>query len=131
MEIRIYSIIIGVSEALPRIKMKSSDSTMSRCCRHICLMLSDLTLRENMGMGATSRADSTNDNAMMAVGEEVKIWNHLAKGLSKPRISPTMNMALAGVGSPMNDTVCRVSILNFANRRAEKMATAKGITSRV
>ena len=32
-----------------------------------------------------------------------------------------MNNALAGVGRPMNESVCCVSILNFASRSAEKM----------
>ena len=37
-----------------------------------------------------------------------------------------INMALAGVGNPMNEVVCLVSILNFANLNAEKMVMRKG-----
>ena len=38
----------------------------------------------------------------------------------------TINKVLAGVGSPMKELVCRVSILNLANRNAEKMVMMKG-----
>ena len=32
-----------------------------------------------------------------------------------------INIAFAGVGRPMKDDICRVSTLNFANRKAEKI----------
>ena len=38
-----------------------------------------------------------------------------------------MNSALAGVGSPMNESVCRVSILNFASLSAENMVRKNAV----
>ena len=40
-------------------------------------------------------------------------------------MSEPQNKALAGVGTPMNEVVCRSSKLNFANRKAEKAAMTK------
>ena len=42
-------------------------------------------------------------------------------------ISDPQNSALAGVGTPMNDVVCRSSRLNFANLRAEKAAMMNAV----
>ena len=36
-------------------------------------------------------------------------------------------MATAGVGTPIKDDVCRVSLLNIANRTAEKIVIIKAI----
>ena len=41
---------------------------------------------------------------------------------------PPQNKALAGVGSPMKEVVCRVSKLNFAKRKAEKAAMSKAVS---
>lgn len=38
-----------------------------------------------------------------------------------------MKMVFAGVGTPMNELVCRVSILNLANRIAEKTVMRKPV----
>lgn len=40
-----------------------------------------------------------------------------------------INMALAGVGTPIKDSDCRVSILNLANRMAEKTGINKAINT--
>ena len=47
------------------------------------------------------------------------------KKLSNERISPPQNIALAGVGSPINDEVWRSSILNFAKRKPENTGIIK------
>ena len=41
-------------------------------------------------------------------------------------ISEVKKMALAGVGNPMNVSDCLASMLNLANRKAEKTAIIKG-----
>lgn len=78
-----------------------------------------LNFRANMGISATSIQElkriPSNSNGM----------NHeyCSNSGPKPTISEPQKRALAGVGSPMNDVVCRVSMLKLARRRAEKAAT--------
>ncbi len=43
----------------------------------------------------------------------------------KSTMRAAQKRALAGVGRPMNDEVCRLSILNLANRNAEKTTKKK------
>ena len=42
-----------------------------------------------------------------------------------------IKMAFAGVGKPIKLVVCRVSMLNFASRKAEKTVTKNGIDNRI
>jgi hypothetical protein len=105
-EIKIYSRITGATDALPRAKMVINASTISNCCCHVSLILNDLNLSENMGMGETSNADNTKTITIIAVEEEVKTSNQAPKGLFNPSTKPTIKIAFAGVGSPINELVC-------------------------
>ena len=56
--------------------------------------------------------------------------------LLKPNVScakingnEAIKIVFAGVGSPMNEEVCRVSTLNFANRNAENIVIRNAINS--
>ena len=44
-----------------------------------------------------------------------------------PSTKELQNKAFAGVGNPMNSVVCRVSVLNLANRKAEKAAMRNAV----
>ena len=43
------------------------------------------------------------------------------------QLSEAQNKVLAGVGTPMKDDVCRVSMLNLANRKAENAAIRNAV----
>lgn len=45
--------------------------------------------------------------------------------IAVPHKNEPQKRALAGVGKPMKEVVCRVSRLNLANLRAEKAAMTK------
>lgn len=47
--------------------------------------------------------------------------------LCAPTVSEPQNNALAGVGIPIKEEVCRSSRLNLASRRAEKTAIRKAV----
>ena len=44
-----------------------------------------------------------------------------------PTTKEPQNKALAGVGRPIKEWLCRVSILNLPNRKAEKAAMIKAV----
>ena len=44
-----------------------------------------------------------------------------------PTTNEPQNRALAGVGNPMNELLCRGSMLNFPKRSAEKAAMIKAV----
>ena len=76
-----------------------------------------------MGISATSRNDMMNTKITMhsmLIVDDVRIY-------SLPTISDAQNKALAGVGRPMKDDVCRSSRLNFASLNAEKAAMTKAV----
>ena len=50
-------------------------------------------------------------------------WNSFINGMEQIR------SVFAGVGTPIKELVCRVSILNFANRMQEKIVIKNGIYS--
>ena len=82
-----------------------------------------LNFSENIGSSATSSSDmiTTKMNKYKALK-----WSDTKK-LCAPTVSEPQNNALAGVGIPIKEEVCRSSKLNLANRKAEKTAIRKAV----
>ena len=83
-----------------------------------------------MGRLHTSNPDITSVSAISTTGDEVIAWNKPPHELLSPNTKPTISMALAGVGNPINDEVWRSSKLNIPNRSDENAAIIKGTASR-
>lgn len=80
-------------------------TTTNSNCRQVSFRLKFLIFKENIGIGETKRAESTTVVISKAVEDEVSISNHWLYGLFSPKTNPTIKMALAGVGKPMNEVV--------------------------
>ena len=86
-----------------------------------------MNFNENIGIGEINKNESRNISITRNPG--------LAKILLKNKIRPDgyaisngidpINIALAGVGSPIKLSVCLWSILNFARRKAENTGIRK------
>lgn len=123
--------MITAADANPINRKATIDMIINNICIHNPFTESPfLTFNENIGIGETSRADKTKTIAIMAIGEAVNTSNQSLYELLSPSITPTINMAFAGVGSPINEVVCWVSILKIANLSAEKTAIKNG-TARI
>ena len=84
------------------------------------LQLNDLNLSEKRGISATNKYE---DITVTANRKNIFSANMAHEWLSDDtKTNEQINSALAGVGKPINESVCRVSILNLANRNAEKAA---------
>lgn len=85
-----------------------------------------LTLSENIGISDTNSNDSIIEDAIITI----LLAKILAMySLYKPAsiVDATSNVH-AGVGIPINDSLWRVSILNFASLNPENTARTKGVT---
>ena len=82
-----------------------------------------LNLRANMGISATKRKQ---DNNMNMKRKKALNFSETEKTvIAHNQRSP--KQGVGRVGTPMKDDVCRVSILNLANRKAEKAAIRKAV----
>ena len=81
-----------------------------------------LNFSANKGSSATNRKeriiDSAAKNQWLPTNERSKRLFVIIRG------KELIKRALAGVGRPINELVCLVSMLNFASRSAEKTAIA-------
>ncbi len=81
-----------------------------------------LNFNANSGMGETM----SHENKMVMVSKVMPPNQETGK-MAMSDGNPQMKSACAGVGTPMNASLCRVSILNLANRTAAKTGSAKPI----
>lgn len=113
-----YQMMMAARQAFPNRMMSGNDTDKKMYCILLDCQERFLNLSENIGISATNSHDVSNTNRMrynaLNLSEIRKLCPPAAKELQK--------RALAGVGIPMKDVVCLVSMLNFANRNAEKMA---------
>ena len=115
-----YQDIIATAETSPNDSMGSA--TAKNMYRLLFARHSNrLNFIENIGISQISK----NDDKIISAN----IKNHPAANVAiqspAPAISDAQKRALAGVGNPMNDVVCRLSILNLASLKAEKTAIRK------
>ena len=78
----------------------------------------------NIGKLQTSKNDITTLRIITAIQLSKKATKQFP--YTDKLINEAINKAFAGTGNPTKLTVCRVSILNFAKRNAEKRAMIKG-----
>ena len=118
-----YQMIIAAKQPSFNNMISGSDTNKNMYCTLLDCQERFLNLRENMGISATNNHDVSNTSNT----------RYIALNLSEIRNSypPTANelqkRALAGVGIPIKEEVCRVSMLNFANRKAENIAIKKAL----
>lgn len=115
----IYKITIIGNEANNNIEKSITELIMSINWNKLALKLSDFIFKENNLMSETIKRQNA-----ITIGIKIKIESKFKKAkLSAFKIiwiKETKKIAFAGVGSPKKSTDCRVSLLNFANRQAEK-----------
>ncbi len=70
----------------------------------------------------SSMGDTINNEKITVIPVRTGVVNTIDRTESGKKTSEVMNMAFAGVGTPINKSVCRASTLNLANRNAEKTA---------
>ena len=103
---------------MPSNTIMAAENTMNEYLSSLPAHPQFLNYRANIGISAI--------NSQLLMHIIASIGNTIIEELSMMSGCDTsndaQNKALAGVGSPMNDVVCRVLRLNLANRRAENAA---------
>jgi len=84
-----------------------------------------LNFAANKGISDMSRYDITTETIIINAGLRI-IFPKPKTSFCKISGSDAMKMELDGVGKPRNESDCLVSILNFANRRAELIVMMNG-----
>ena len=85
-----------------------------------------LNFSANMGISATSSQQVT----AMRIRIKTYACGMVAIRSPAPTMSEPQKRALAGVGNPMKEVVCRSSRLNFASLSAEKAAMMNAVNGR-
>lgn len=92
----------------------------------------DLNFKASKGMSETIRNERPsaepikNHRSTITCSGSHHRWNGMCSIIRGIEIT---HIALAGVGTPRKLSDCRVSTLNFANRKAEKIGTNNGINN--
>ena len=120
-EMRIYHIIANAMPLTPVKAMIISDVMTNTYLTRLSCQPIVFNFNENIGSSQTSRKDDMATPAISHTG--LSIFSHA----SQPAAKATHKSVLAGVGKPMNDVVCRSSILNLASLSAENIAIAKAV----
>lgn len=106
---------------VPSNTIMAAENTMNEYLSSLPAHPQFLNLRANIGISAINSQQLT--HIMASIGNTITV--ELSRKSGCDTSSEAQNNALAGVGKPMNEVVCRVSRLNFANRSAEKAAITK------
>lgn len=104
-----------ITEALIKIYLNSFP------CHPNCLNLS-----ANKGNSATNKYAATTGNTNTKISFEKMALNP-TESYCITNGTLAINIALAGVGTPINESLWRVSILNLANRNAENTGMSNQI----
>src|ERR1035437_6895793 len=85
-----------------------------------------LNLSAKSGSGATRRKEEINVREIRTTGLSIMCLKDSPTEFEfRISGSAAIKIVFAGVGNPIKESVCLVSILNFANRIAEKIVTKK------
>lgn len=103
----------------PVLKIPTSAALMMRKRNRILLSTQEkfLNFNANRLIGDTSSSEKI--IVILTNPKEVKTGTRTCSGKN---INAVRKIAFAGVGSPMNESLCRVSTLNLANRKEENTA---------
>lgn len=115
------SIIIGNAPAL-----KNTNSNTERARKvnliWLCVHEKSLNFKANNSNGATNKNEK-----IIVMPVNTGVVKMMALIDSGKKTKEVRNSALAGVGTPINESVCLVSTLNLAKRIAEKIAIIKAM----
>lgn len=109
----------------PNTAKRTPELTMSIYWTWLVFQSNDLNLRAIIGISAFSSQETVKLSPQTKKGFN-SVGVMLNRSCSKTNASPTIKMVMAGVGTPMNESVCLVSILNLASRMAEATVIIKG-----
>lgn len=103
----------------PAFKITNRNTDRARKVNLIWLLAHEksLNFRANNSKGATSNNENT-----IVIPVNTGAVKTIALIDSGKKTSDVKNNAFAGVGTPIKESVCRVSMLNLANLSAEKTA---------
>ena len=103
---------------MPSHIIMAAENTMNEYLNSLPAHPQFLNLRVNIGISAINSQLLT--HIIASIGNTITEELSMMSGCDTS--NDAQNKALAGVGSPMNDVVCRVSRLNLASRNAENAA---------
>lgn len=121
-----YTEITTASPVQCRMIKINAESAMKTYRILLLFQSKDLNFSEKRGNSATIKYENTIITASRKNILPVSIASELLPDDMKA--SEQMNSAVAGVGTPINESVCRVSMLNLASRRAENTAMINAST---
>src|ERR1035437_3494902 len=86
-----------------------------------------LNFNANIGSSETKRSDIITVIRTKTTGCKINVSRISYLPCSVISARAAIKSAFAGVGKPIKDSACRESMLNFANRRAEKTGINKDV----
>ncbi len=111
-----YQAIIRASALVLKYRISATQPARKIYCIQLFFKFIFLNFNENMGTSETRKKQKTTINTRVIIPLSIR-------KLENEKPIPAQNKALAGVGMPINELVCRSSILNLARRKAEKTGT--------
>jgi hypothetical protein len=122
-ESAIYKII---AKGIPAIPKRMSEIRVEATTKYLKMFLENeksLNFKATKGSSAINKYDMTSPRATRTVGLDNRFPKKGDFSERKGRV--LMNKAFAGVGTPMNLSDCRRSMLNLASLRAENIPIRK------
>jgi hypothetical protein len=113
-----YTKITTANPAHCRITKITAENAIKTYLILLFFQSNDLNLSEKRGNSDTSKYE----NMTVTANRKKRLFVRKFQSLNEMNANEQMKIALAGVGSPINESLCRVSILNFASRNAENTA---------
>ncbi|HNQ00575.1 MAG TPA: hypothetical protein PKK99_16045, partial [Bacteroidia bacterium] len=89
-----------------------------------------MNFRENSGNSETSRKEQITEKTIRKYGFRI-MGPKAFRSCFNINGNDTTKSVFAGVGSPINEVLCLVSMLNFASLRAEKTVITNGKNCRI
>lgn len=114
--------ISHISPPTPRVAQNAMAAATRIKRGALSLSLRFLNFNENI-----LRGEFISQHSIRSTGRNTKLEKRESAPFMNVAVYPIQNIAFAGIGIPMNDVVCRVSILNLARR----IAPATGISNAV
>lgn len=108
----------GIIQGIPSKRKIPAIATVKSTRRYLPsfpLILRSWNLSERSGILETISRDNTTEKIITETGDAVKDLISAESEYADERMTVTTASAAAGVGRPLNDTVCVVSVLNFAS----------------
>ena len=111
--------MLFICHTINKIKAMAKNTNLTR----LSLIFKFLNFNENIGNSETNNKDNTTDALAIRIGTFSILPIISFKKLGYFKVitgNEAQKIAFAGVGNPINDSLWRVSTLNFASRKPEK-----------